>query len=174
MLNSTLRRGRLFTMAALRLRTPFARAVVPVAGGIAFFAILGLALWGVAALVANDSEQANEILVPTYQELGRTDSLARSIAEDGPIVLPDLVGDDRSIVLDHVGDDPQQGWSIYLAHPADRTAACPVEVVPDTRTFTDCEGRSIKVEQLALPPAGVQPIISDDGLITLDLIATQP
>lgn len=161
-------------MSSPRLRSPLARAVVPVAAGIGFFVVLGLALWGVAALVAGDSERANEILLPTYQELGRTSSLAATIAEDGPIVLPDLVGDDRSIVLDHTGDDPQQGWAIYLAHPADRTAACVVELREGSRTFDDCEGRTLGVEQLALPPAGVQPIVSDDGLLTLDLIASEP
>lgn len=157
-----------------RLRSPLARAVAPVLGGILFFAVLGVAMWGVAALVARNSDQAEEILVPTYQDLGRTDTFAEAIAEDGPIVLPDLVGDDRSIVLDHTGSDPQSGWAIYLAHPADRSAACPVAVVIGTRTFTDCEGRTIEVEDLALPPQGVQPIVSDDGLLTLDLLAAAP
>lgn len=161
-------------MARPRLRSPLARAVAPVIGGIVFFAVLGLAMWGVAALVSRNSEQAEEILVPTYQDLGRTDTFAEEIAENGPIVLPDLVGDDLSIVLDHTGADPQRGWAIYLAHPADRTPACPVAVVIGTRTFTDCEERTLAVDDLALPPLGVQPIVSDDGLLTLDLIAAEP
>ncbi|MEY4606229.1 MAG: hypothetical protein RLY45_989, partial [Actinomycetota bacterium] len=157
-------------MGRPRLRSPLARAVAPVLGGIVFFAVLGLAMWGVAALASRNSDQTEEILVPTYQDLGRTDTFADSIATDGPIVLPDLVGDDLSIVLDHTGADPQRGWAVYLAHPADRSPACPVAVVPGTRTFTDCEGRTVGIDDLALPPVGIQPIASDDGLLTLDLI----
>lgn len=145
--------------------------MLPVAAGIGFFAVLGLALWGVAALLAGNTDQAQQILVPTYQDLGRTDAIAATIEQDGPLLLPDLVGDDRTIVVDHTGDDPQQGWAIWLAHPADRDASCRVEQVPGTRQFTDCDGRTLEVEDLALPPVGVQPIVSDDGLLTLDLVA---
>ena len=155
-----------------RPRSLLARAVLPVAAGVGFFAVLGLALWGVAALMSGNADQTQQILVPTYQDLGRTDAIATTIAEDGPLLLPDLVGDDRTIVVDHTGDDPQQGWAIWLAHPADREASCAVEQVPATRTFTDCDGRTLEVEDLALPPAGVQPIVSDDGLLTLDLVAS--
>ena len=158
-------------MAPPRPRSLLARAVLPVVAGIGFFAVLGLALWGVAALIAGSSDETEQILVPTYQDLGRTDTLADIIDRDGPLLLPDLVGDDRTIVVDHTGDDPQQGWAIWLAHPADRAASCTVELLQGTRQFTDCDGRIIEVESLALPPAGVQPIVSDDGLLTLDLVA---
>ncbi|MFM8266402.1 MAG: hypothetical protein ACKOA2_00035 [Ilumatobacteraceae bacterium] len=154
-----------------RLRTPLARAVVPVLGGIGFFAVLGAGMWGVAALIADNSDRASDLLVPTYQELGRVDTISEVIADDGPIVLADLIGDDRNIVLDHTGPDPALGWAIYLAHPADRTAACPVEVVRGTRGFTDCDGRTLDVSELALPPLGVRPIVSADGVLTLDLVA---
>jgi len=155
-----------------KLQSTWARAVVPVAGGIAFFALLFLMLWGVAALVSDNSDAATEVLAPTYQEMGRLDSIALTIAEDGPIILPDLIGDDRNIVLDHVGPDDDRGWAIYLAHPADRTADCVIEQVPSTRDFTDCEGRMLTVDDLALPPRGVAPIINKDGTLTLSLRAT--
>lgn len=158
-------------MAPARPRSLLARAVLPVVAGIGFFAVLGLALWGVAALMSGNADQTEQILVPTYQDLGRTDTIAGIIDRDGPLLLPDLVGDDRTIVVDHTGDDPQQGWAIWLAHPADREASCAVEQIEGTRQFTDCDGRTLEVEQLALPPVGVQPIVSENGLLTLDLVA---
>ncbi|MEY4605639.1 MAG: hypothetical protein ACO3S5_09055 [Ilumatobacteraceae bacterium] len=161
-------------MARTRPTSTLARAVIPVAAGIAFFAVLGLALWGVAALIADNAVETEEILLPTYQDLGSVDTFAEIVADGGPLVMADLIGSDRSIVLDHTGDDPRQGWAIYLAYPADRDPSCPVELTPGTRDFTDCDGRTLGIDQLALPPLGVQPIVSDDGLLTLDLVATTP
>jgi hypothetical protein len=147
-----------------------ARAVVPVAAGIAFFALLGLFLWGVAAYISRNSNEVS--LAPTTVDIGRTKTYARIIAEDGPLILPDLLrsSGQRTIVLDHTGTDPQQGWHIYMAYPADRSVDCKVELIKGTRQFTDCEGRTLEIEQLALPEEGVAPIISADGDLSLDLL----
>lgn len=157
-----------------QLKSPFARAVVPVAAGVSFFAVLFLALWGVAALVSGNSDDTTEVLAPSYQEMGSLEVIAATISNGGPLILPDLIGDDRHIVLDHTGDDPTRGWAIYLAHPADRSPACTVTQVRASRQFTDCEDRTLEVDDLALPPLGVAPIINNDGSLTLSLRATGP
>jgi hypothetical protein len=41
--------------------------------------------------------------------------------------------------------------------------------VQHTSRFTDCDGRTIEVDQLALPPRGIAPVVSADGILTLDL-----
>lgn len=153
-----------------RLQSNLARAVVPVAAGIGFFAILGLLLWGVAALISRSPDQTSTNLSGTIQELGSAVNLADAIAKDGPIVLNDLIGNDDHLVVAHTGADPNQGWSIHLAHPADRDASCQVEVVRGTATFRDCDGRILDLDSLALPPAGVAPILGADGSLSLDLI----
>ena len=149
-----------------------ARAVVPVLGGIAFFAVLGLLLWGVAAYIAGNSDEVT--LAPTTVDVGRTATYADIIAENGPLILPDLLQSSgrRTIVLDHTGDDPQTNWHIYMAHPNDRPVECKVELIKGTRQFTDCDGRTIDVEDLALPEQGVAPIVSPDGQLSLDLLPT--
>jgi hypothetical protein len=152
-----------------QLQSTFARATVPVLAGLGFFAILGLALWGVAALIASNSDQTSANLTPSIQEMGSAANLAAVIAEDGPIILNDLIGDDSHVVLHHEGDSSEQGWSIFLAHPADRTYQCTIEVVKGTATFTDCEGRTLTVDDLAPPPQGVSPIWNPDGSLVLDL-----
>jgi hypothetical protein len=151
-----------------QLRSNFARAVVPVLAGIGFFLIVGLLLWGVAALSAGNSDDTTANLAPAFQEMGNAEWVAGRIADGGPIILQDLIGSDRNIVLDHTDAD---GFFIYLAHPADRDATCQIAQVKHTRQFTDCEGRTLEPADLAPPPQGVRPIINNDGSLTLDLTA---
>jgi hypothetical protein len=102
---------------------------------------------------------------------GSVERYAALVQEDGPVLFPDLLGTDgdKSIVLDHEGADPHNGWRIYLGHPADRPISCKVTQVQHTDQFTDCEGRTVAVDELALPPKGVAPVVSADGILTLDL-----
>ncbi|MFT3852592.1 MAG: hypothetical protein QM733_07640 [Ilumatobacteraceae bacterium] len=153
------------------LRTPFTRAVVPVAAGIGLFAGLGLVLWLIAAAISGGSQRGGTLTSDTFSP-GSARNYAAIIAADGPLIFPDLLGTDgdRTIVLDHTGTDPLQNWRIYLAHPADRPLSCKVTQMHHTRSFTDCEGRTIDVAELALPEEGIRPIISQDGILSLDLI----
>lgn len=153
----------------IELRTPFARAVVPVAAGIAFFAVLGLILLGVAHLIARDPEQVTNLGSRRFQ-VGNVERIADLIEDDGPILFPGLntLTGDRTIVLEHEGDDPQQGWRVFYAYPADRDRDCTVEQVQRTDQFTDCEGRTLSVTDLA-PPPGVFPIVEDRKTLYIDL-----
>lgn len=158
-------------MKRIELRTPLARALAPVLAGLAFFAVLGVVLWGFAVLIAGDSESVTN-LAPDQFEVGPAIAIADTVAEDGPILFPGLGPDsgDRVVVLDHRGGDPLSGWRVYLAHPADRDASCLVTQVPRTSTFTDCEGRTLDVSELA-PPVGISPVIPDRRTLWIDLRA---
>jgi hypothetical protein len=94
--------------------------------------------------------------------VGRTETIAELIADQGPLLFQGLVGSegDRSVVLDHTGDTVKKGWRVYYAYPADRTPDCLVAQVKGTRDYIDCEGRTVPVEQLA-PPQGVQVLVND-------------
>lgn len=142
--------------------SPLGRAVLPVAGGIVFFALLALATWGIAALLSKNPDRVSTRLATPTFEVGRTETIAELIADQGPLLFQGLVGKegDRSVVLDHTGDTVKKGWRVYYAYPADRTADCLVEQVKGTRNYTDCEGRTLPVEQLA-PPEGVQVLVND-------------
>ncbi len=100
---------------------------------------------------------------------------AAIIDEDGPVLFPDLLGTDgdKSIVLHHTGANPMTDWWIYLGHPADRPITCKVTQIQHTDQFTDCEGRTVSVDALARPPKGVRPVVSADGILTLDLTPDQ-
>jgi hypothetical protein len=162
---------RLAIMSLLRPRTTAERAIAPVLGGVLFFGLLALALWGVAALASDGNGTTSELLASRTFQPGPAESYAETVAKDGPILFPDLLGTDgdKSIILDHAGDDPKQGWRIYLAHPKDKPLSCKVTQQPRTRQFTDCDGRTLNVEQLAPPPAGIAPKVTTDGTLVLDL-----
>ena len=162
--------GTLVAVRQPRLKSTFARATVPVAAGIGFFALLAALLWGVAALISRNTDQVTNNLSPTTQELGNAESLAEVIRTDGPIILNDLLGNDDHLVVTHSGDDPTRGWAIYLAHPADRDLSCPVEVVKGTQTFLDCDGRTLTVDDLALVPDYAKLFYNEgEGTITISL-----
>jgi len=155
-----------------RLRSPLARAVVPVLGGIAVLALILAATWAMAALISRGDAESSERLAPTEFQLGSVDRFADVVAESGPIVLPDLntSSGTRAVVLDHRGNDPTRGWIVYWAYPADGDAACEVTQIRGTRTFQDCTGRRVDVSELA-PPEGVRPIVVDGEQLWIDLRA---
>src|SRR5262245_15264593 len=117
---------------AIELKTPFARAVVPVLAGAALRALIGLFTWLMAAYICGGRGASSERLAPSTFTVGNVESLSKTVAKDGPLFFPELgtaIGT-RSIVVDHTGDDPADGWRVYWAYPADRDATCIVEQVP--------------------------------------------
>ena len=154
-----------------QLRSPLARAVVPVFGGAALIALIGVFTWVMAMVISDNSEGTSERLAPSTFTIGDVDTLSESIAADGPLLFPELgtaIGT-RSIVVDHTGDVAADGWRVYWAYPADRPTTCVVEQVVGTRTFQDCEGRVIDVTELAPPDAGVFPRVDDRTTLVIDL-----
>ncbi len=155
-----------------RPSSPFARAVLPIAGGIVFFA----ALFGVTLLMATYVTNNTEVTTATGDRtfvVGEVADIAKSIAESGPVLYPDLrdpLGK-RSIVIEHNGTDVAKGWQVYYAYPADRTDECLVTQIEKTHTFTDCEGRTLTVEQL-MPPTDVRPIVENKSTLLIDLRGT--
>ena len=153
-----------------RLRSPFARAAVPVLGGIVVIGLIFLGTWLVAMFISRGGADSTERLAPATFSAGSAEARAESIAEDGPILFPGLetTSGERTLVLDHEGDDPLQGWHLYWAYPKDRDPSCHVRQIEGTKTFIDCEDREVLVTELALPPRGVFPEIEDES-ITIDL-----
>jgi hypothetical protein len=151
-------------------RSPLSRAVAPVAAGFGFFAVLGLILWAVAALMAGEQSQSTTF-TPDRLPVGNIKNWAKSIDENGPVIFPGLgtTSGERTLVLDHNGENLEKGWVVYYAYPADRSPDCAVEQVTGTSSFTDCEGRTIDVSELAPPDNGEYPIIEDRRNLFIDL-----
>ncbi len=154
----------------IQLRTPFARAVVPVVAGLAVIALIMLATWGVAAFIAGGGAESSERLAPPTFEVGDVRTLADIVERDGPLLLPGLntTAGERSLVVDHTGSDPTRRWQLYWAYPAGGSPSCVVEQDRGTRTFVDCEGRELDVTELE-PPEGVNPVVEDGRRLSIDL-----
>ena len=59
-----------------RLRSPLTRALAPVLGGIAFFVLLALVTWGIAAYLSRSGTEPTERLAPVRLELGAASNRA--------------------------------------------------------------------------------------------------
>jgi hypothetical protein len=155
--------------ARYRPRSNFARAVLPVVGGLGFFALLALATWGIASVMSRNPDQVEDRLVGTVFEVGNTEFVANLIDDGGPLLFQGLIGDaaDRSVVLNHTGDDPGEKWTVRYAFPADRDDTCKVRQVVGTARFTDCDGREVGYDDLARPER-VRPIVAG-SVISIDL-----
>jgi hypothetical protein len=144
---------------------------VPVLGGALVLALIGLFTWAMAAWISSSDAGTSERLAPSTFTIGNVETLAATVADEGPLLFPELgtaIGT-RSIVVDHEGDVPADGWRVYWAYPADRESTCVVEQVVGTRTFRDCDGRTIDVEELSPPDRGVFPRVDDRTTLVIDL-----
>lgn len=157
-------------MRRVELRSPLARAVAPVAAGLGFFLVLGLIMWGIASLMSGEQTQTTTF-TPDRLPVGNVVRWSESIDAEGPVIFPGLgtTSGERTLVLDHEGTNPERGWVVYYAHPADRDDTCAVEQVTGTDEFVDCEGRTIAVTDLAPPANGEYPIIEDRTMLYIDL-----
>jgi hypothetical protein len=159
------------TLIVVELKSPAARAVLPVLGGAAVLALIGLFTWAMAVYISGGGGEGSERLAPSTFTVGEVDGLAETVATGGPLFFPELgtaIGT-RSIVVDHTGDDPADGWRVYWAYPADRDSTCIVQQVPGTANFVDCDGRTIGVSELSPPDAGVFPIVEDGETLVIDV-----
>lgn len=144
---------------------------MPVLGGLLVFAAIGGFTWAIAAYISDGNTGTTERLAPSVFTIGQVEPLAETVAEDGPLLFPELgtaIGT-RSIVVDHEGDVAADGWRVYWAFPADREPTCVVEQVVGTSQFIDCDGRTIDVTELAPPDAGVFPVVEDRTTLTIDV-----
>ena len=144
---------------------------MPVLGGIVVFAMMAGLTWAIASYISGGESGTTERIAPSSFTIGRVENLAESVAEDGPLLFPELgtaIGT-RSIVVDHEGAVPTDGWRVYWAYPADRDSTCVVEQVVGTSEFVDCDGRTLDVTQLSPPDEGVFPSVQDRTTLIVDL-----
>jgi hypothetical protein len=86
--------------------------------------VLGGALW--LATVALGGRNSTDVRLgdQTFQG-GSTKRLAKEIADRGPIIYSDVSGErERDMILQHLGDDPDEGWYAFLAAPAEKARDC--------------------------------------------------
>jgi hypothetical protein len=102
--------------------------------------------------------------------LGKAESLARTVARQGPLLLPDPLGRGRNVWVQHLGGSD---WRTFDAHPPGAPSRCVVAWEAGRRVFVDrCSGREH-------PPDGAGLVsfptsVNEDGRVVIDLRSPVP
>ncbi len=90
--------------------------------GLAGFAAIAFLILRQGDLVQDTGDGA--FGVGSVARVGQVDDLAESVADTGPILVPDIASRDRDIYLNHLSTDPEDGWIAFAARPLDATRDC--------------------------------------------------
>ena len=86
--------------------------------------VLGLITWGIAAFLSSGEHRDHrQPRTPASRTRLRRRSARNDVAEAGPLLFAELstITGARSLVVDHEGDDPANGWRLYYAFPPGST-----------------------------------------------------
>jgi hypothetical protein len=128
-------------------------------------------LLGLAFLVAQAASKGNvEInLGDDRFNAGQVENIANSITKgDGlPFLYQDLVGGDRNLFVQHLGDDPDTGWSAFGAFVPENPE-CRVDIDRERKLLVNsCD------EAQTYPPGGrglrPYPVTVEDGRLYVDI-----
>lgn len=101
---------------------------------------------------------------------GPAETIAELIEEGGPLLLSDVASGDRDLIVQHIGDDPQNGWHAFAPRPADAPRDCAVQWQEASETFNDpCDGTEYPANGAGL--ASYPVVIDSDGILVIDLNA---
>ena len=122
-------------------------------------------IWAVVRFASENPEEAG--LGDTVFEVGRAERLSRTIAADGPFLVQDPLsaGRGRNVYVQHLGDDPMQGWLAVEARRPD-DPECTVTWNAGTEAFVDCRGGRHPADGTGLT---VYPAEVADGRVSIDL-----
>jgi hypothetical protein len=139
-----------------RPKSTAAQAVVPVLVGLAFIAVLGLAIWGVAVWVSHSAGPSSKLQVNLGEDtfnVGPADQRAEEITSRGPLLFPGLVSADKGyIVVNHSGTNDVSGWVAFAAVPPGSGVECAVQWRADAHQFVDpCTGAAYPADGAGLP-----------------------
>lgn len=131
-------------------------------------ALVGLALWGVATFASNQPSIDVGLGDQTFQG-GDAEDLAEEIDDGGPILYGDVSGSkERDLILQHLGDDPEEGWYAFRAQPPDKDRECTWQWQEDEEVF-----RAACDHDLTVPADGEglesYPVEVVDGKLDVDL-----
>ena len=137
-----------------------------VVAGIALFVAFAL---GIVAIVVAQNSGDIEVRLgdDTFRSLD-ADAMSAEIAENGPILFPDVGGGTRDIYLQHLGTDAESGWLAFDARIAGTDRTCNVTWDVATEQFEDpCRaGTSYPADGTGLDQI---PVYVEEGDVIVDL-----
>ncbi len=92
---------------------------------VAVAAAVGLA-WGMLALASGGDGPVNFQLGDDVFDAGNAVRQSRQIAQDGPLLFPDVAGrgQRRPLIVNHFGDDPEVRWVAFPATAPGASEGC--------------------------------------------------
>lgn len=146
-------------------RTP--RSIILGVAGVALGLILVLVLFIVAIPSLTESGKVEVKLGSETYDAGSAASLSTSIAQGGPLLLPDVAGGARDVYLQHLSTEETTGWSAFAARRPGRSRDCSLRWRADSRDFVDpCDGTVIGADGAGLTTYPVT--VSDSGRVVVD------
>ena len=141
--------------------SPLTKAVL-----IGIFAVV-LAIVVIGAIVSLSADPESGVQLEGNEEavfeFGNAERAAERVAETGPDCFADPSGGNRPVCVNHLGDDPEEGWVAFVAIERDD---CTVEVDRETFELRDCDGNPIPADGEGLPQF---PVEVEDGVLIIDL-----
>jgi hypothetical protein len=146
------------------------RALAVAVGGV----VLALGVVAIVAVLASRGTVEVRLGDDVFAA-GSAERIASEIDQQGPIPYPDLAGGERDIVLQHLGDDAEDGWFAFEARPPGTPHHCMIEWHEDDQVFQlldggevteDCDGSEFPPDGEGLPQ---YPVSVDDGSLSIDL-----
>jgi hypothetical protein len=148
-------------------RSGTSRSLVLAVTGLVLGLVLVLVLFIVAIPSLTESGKVEVRLGPERFDAGPAADRAAEIADSGPILLPDVAGNDRDVFVQHVGDDPLRGWFVFDARRVDAGRECTLVWQTDRGTFVDpCGGESVGPQGEGLTQYAVE--VTDQGQVVVD------
>jgi hypothetical protein len=100
--------------------------------------------------------------------VGSAEDLAPVVAESGPFLFPGPTGAGRDLWVQHLGDDPGEGWSAFSVRADGASLDCVAEWQAASRTFVDsCDGEVFPEDGEGLQPYGAS--VDAGGDLVIDL-----
>src|SRR5437763_1648703 len=91
--------------------------------GVAIVVVLG-GLWAAAVLYSKQDSSKLSLGDQTF-EAGSAKSRAKEVAQRGPFIVPDASpAHDRDIIVQHLGTNPNKGWTAFAAQPDGKPREC--------------------------------------------------
>jgi hypothetical protein len=148
---------------------PFGQRPTITTGPAAALVALGGVLVGVLLFVvvlnAMGSGSGGDRVGPDLFLLGQATPLAATIAEEGPLLLPDPLGRGRDVYVNHLGGGD---WRTFEVNPPGAPPRCVVRWEPERRVFVDgCGGREYPPDGAGL--VAYPTTVDDEGRVVIDL-----
>jgi hypothetical protein len=136
---------------------------------IAAVAIVLIAVVAVFVAVAVSRDDVELNLGDERFNAGQTDRLSKEIDDGGglPFLYPDLVGRDRNLFVQHLGDEQDEGWVAFGAFDPD-DPSCAVLIDREAKVLVNACDESVT---FPLSGKGLRqyPVSVEDGRIYVDV-----